>query len=48
MNSEGSAKKENEYESVRKNYKDYDENFGESSQDKDYKEFYHQAEDLKG
>ncbi|CAD8192552.1 unnamed protein product [Paramecium octaurelia] len=48
MNSEGSAKKENEYESVRKNYKDYDENFAESNEQKDYKEFYHQAEDLKG
>lgn len=32
MNSEGSIKKENEYESVRKNYKDYDENFGESNE----------------
>ncbi|CAD8206886.1 unnamed protein product [Paramecium pentaurelia] len=48
MNSEGSIKKENEYESVRKNYKDYDENFSESNEQKDYKEFYHQAEDLKG
>ncbi|CAD8113891.1 unnamed protein product [Paramecium sonneborni] len=49
MNSEGSTKKDNEYESVRKNYKDYDENFQESSSDQqDYKEFYHQAEDMKG
>lgn len=27
MNSEGQTKKDSEYESVRKNYKDYDENF---------------------
>lgn len=40
MNSEGSGKKE-EYESVRKNYKDYDENFGENDSKTDFKEFYH-------
>lgn len=50
MATEGSAKKDQEYQSVRKNYKDYDEQFEETNQDqkRDYQEFYHQAQGLQG